>query len=219
MSLLSFAKRSTVNLDLSNKCTLACPRCARALYDFTNSKVPGKELDIADFKKIIKYFNTVCFGGQISDPTLHSKFHQLLEIAHISKIAVEVHVAASHRPVEWFDKAFDANPNAKWFFGIDGLPESSSKYRIRQDGQKLFDMMRRARQKGLHCVWQYIIFAYNENDIEQAKTLAANINVEFLLLKSSRFLKDDEYRPSEGNYLYRPQFNNYVEKLVEKYQT
>ena len=66
-------------------------------------------------------------------------------------------------------------------------------YRINQDGEKLFRMMQVARpilkQKP---VWQYIVFSYNENNIEEAVKMAKEIDVKFMLLYSSRWRGDND---------------------------
>ena len=47
-------------------------------------------------------------------------------------------------------------------------------------------------------VWQYIIFKYNEHNIEKAKTIADKHDLTLLLMHSSRWQGDDVYRPSES---------------------
>ena len=75
--------------------------------------------------------------------------------------------ASAAKPFNWYMKAFKINPNAKWRFSIDGLPKDSHKYRINQDGEKLFRVMKKcARIMKNKPLWQYIVFNYNENDIE-----------------------------------------------------
>ena len=76
-----------------------------------------------------------------------------------------MHTAASHRSEYQFEQFFKANPNAKWYFGIDGLPQDSHNYRIGQDGEHVFSMMMLAKDMGLDVVWQYIVFDYNEDDL------------------------------------------------------
>ena len=47
-------------------------------------------------------------------------------------------------------------------------------------------------------VWQYIVFSYNEDNIEEAKKMARRAGVTFLLLQSSRWnSENDPLRPSE----------------------
>ena len=84
-------------------------------------------------------------------------------------------------------KAFEANTGAYWTFGIDGLPKDSHKYRINQDGEKLFKMACMAAKIVDKVKWQYLIFNYNENDIEEARKMAKDNNLILELQKSSRF--------------------------------
>ena len=96
-------------------------------------------------------------------------------------------------------KAFKANPEAKWVFGIDGLPEQSHIYRINQDGKKLFNLMIESKKylKQLP-VWQYLVFKYNEDNILKAQEIAKKEGVTFMLLQSSRWnSENDPLRPSK----------------------
>ena len=51
----------------------------------------------------------------------------------------------------------------------------------------------RDRQKP---IWQYIVFSYNENHVEQAKKLAKENDIPFMRVLSSRWEGDDDpYKP------------------------
>lgn len=187
-----------MNIDLSNKCSLACPRCARSGYKVKD--IPGRDLSLDEVRKILEYIDTpnvdscINFCGQFSDPTHHPKFIEILKMTReYEDIVTTVHIAASGKPMAWFIKAFKANPNAKWRFGIDGLPEDSDLYRINQDGVKLFKVMLEAKK---HLVkrpeWQYIIFRYNENDIEECQQIADDHGLRFIKLKTNRWRSHDD---------------------------
>lgn len=181
--------RNSINLDITHRCPLECRNCQR-FTSFTSKglKVPGKDLSIDDFKKIISHFKHINFCGQVSDPVHHPKFIEFLELTLANGNTVSIHHASGAKPERWYKKAFEANPKARWTFGIDGLPEESDWYRINQDGEKLYRMMKLARtilvQKP---VWQWIVFRYNENHIEEGMAMAAEIDVRFMTLISSRW--------------------------------
>ena len=80
----------------------------------------------------------------------------MLELCDQRNIQVQIHTSASHQPKEWYIKAFEANKNAKWIFGLDGLPKDSHKYRVNQDGNKLYEMMKLGVSMGIFVSWQYI---------------------------------------------------------------
>jgi len=152
-------------------------------------------MTIENFKKVIDYFEEVYFCGQISDPIFHPQFTEFLKLLKGKRTVI--HTAASHKKEEWYRKAFEANTDAYWTFGIDGLPKDSHKYRTNQDGEKLYEMLKIAR-KHLHQkpIWQFIVFAYNENDIDEAHQMAIDIDVDFMIVNSSRWLDDnDPFKP------------------------
>ena len=127
------------------------------------------------------------------------KFIEILKLCYEKGVQANVQTASTGKPKSWFIKAFEANPNARWQFGIDGLPEESHKYRVNQDGQKLFDIMCEAKNYlNKTPRWQYIVFKYNEEHIEQAKFMAKEKGLHFVVMQSHRWRGDDDpYLPSK----------------------
>jgi len=195
-----FMNRRSLNIDIGFRCPLECPRCQRqTTWRNNNLKVPGRDLTLDEIDKISNYYEDFIFCGQISDPVHHPKFPEILNLLYKKKILVEVSTAASQKSKAFYIKCFEANPNAQWVFGIDGLPEESHKYRINQDGKKLFRMMLEAKKiLKKRPIWQHIIFKYNEHNIEKAKAMADKHDLTFLLVKSSRWKGDEDYlKPKE----------------------
>ena len=76
------------------------------------------------------------------------------------------------------------------------MPKDSHIYRKNQDGEKLFDMMLLSKKILKNKpIWQYIVFSYNEKDIESAKEIAAKENIIFKLVMSKRFSINDSLKP------------------------
>ena len=48
--------------------------------------------------------------------------------------------------------------------------------------------------------WQYIVFSYNENNIEEARQMAKDNNLIFEVQKSSRFWEGDHLMPKNKKY-------------------
>ena len=192
------ARFPKINLDITHRCTLQCQRCNRAIFAARGQRVPGEDMTMENFKKVIDYFEEVYFCGQISDPIFHPQFIEFLKLLKGRKTVV--HTAASHKPEKWYKEAFEANTGAYWTFGIDGLPKDSHKYRINQDGEKLFKMACMAAKMGLLVKWQYLIFNYNEKDIDEARKMAKDNNLILELQKSSRFWENDPLMPKNKEY-------------------
>lgn len=200
MDKVKFYNRDSINLDITNRCALECPRCIRSTYKEMGKKVPGYDMPTKHFEMLLKNFNHFIFCGNISDPIFHPDFLDMLQKLNDHKKIASVHTAASQKSLQWYENAFRIFPNATWHFGIDGLPKDSNKYRINQDGEKLFDIMLIANKILKKTIWQYIVFKYNENHIDEAKKLADKNNIELKIVFSSRFLTKDIYKPTNSQY-------------------
>jgi len=192
MRSLNFFNRKSkgLNIDITHRCALECPRCQRqTAFRDKGEKVYGVDISLDDVKKLARHYEYFDFCGQLSDPVHHPKFIEILEYLESVDVGVSVHNASSQKPLSWYIKAFQAYPNAKWIFGIDGLPNESHIYRVNQDGEKLFNIMLESKkylkQKPL---WQYIIFRYNQDHVDQARQIAEDNDLVFIILQSSRWM-------------------------------
>ena len=190
-----------LNTDITYRCALKCHHCGRQTSFFNQGKkVPGRDLTIEEYETITDHFKRISFCGQYSDPIHHPQFIDILKLSYAKGVWCEVHVASSHKPKEWFIEAFQAHPKATWVFGIDGFPEESHKYRVNQDGVKLFDIMLESKK---HLIdkphWQYIIFRYNQDHVEKAMEMAAENGLIIELIKSARWdrEREDEFEPTK----------------------
>lgn len=185
-----------LNLDISNRCPLECPLCARqrAFRNF-GKPVPGFDLPMETLDKIIEKFPKISFCGQYSDPIHHPKFIEILEKIYKKNQYAEVHVASSAKPFDWYIKAFKANPDASWVFGIDGWPpKESAQYRINQDGQKLFDIMLESKKYLSKApTWQFIIFSFNEDYVDDVIQAAKDNEIILDIVNSARFNGESEW--------------------------
>ena len=196
--MIPFNERS-INIDAGVRCTLQCPGCARTKLIKNGKRIPGKDLTIEQFDKIADYFERVGFCGTWSDPIFNKNFIEFLKICKHKNKQVEISTAASHKPVKWYEEAFNANWDAYWVFGIDGLPEESHKHRVNQDGVKLFNMMLSAKYYGLDVQWQYIAFDYNIHNVQKAKEIAKFHKIDILFLESERKYLDPELKNASLN--------------------
>ena len=176
----------TINLDITNRCSLQCPACLRQFSAYNENRKLYKEMTTDEIIKIAKTFSRIEFCGQQSYPLCHPDILDFIWIAGTTKL--EIHTATSHKNKEFYKEAFNrSRKRVTWIFGLDGLPEDSCKYRVNQDGVHLFEMMKMGSKMGVNIVWQYIVFKYNQNNIEQSKQMAKDYNMEFRLSKSSRW--------------------------------
>lgn len=192
-------ERNSINVDITHRCSLKCPRCARVTSPWMIKQ--NKEISVENFAKITEYFKQITFCGQYSDPIYHREFHQILELC-VGKY-VNIHTAGHGFKTDWWEEAFDISrytKHTRWIFALDGLPKDSHKYRVGQDGERVWEIMQLGSKLGMDVEWQYIAFRYNENDIEEAERMANDSGIKFTLMKSNRwFSSDDELMPTNPN--------------------
>lgn len=187
---------NTVEIDASNKCMLQCHKCDRKKELWKN----GGDISIDNFTKISEQFKHIIFKGVHGDCIYHSKFHELLKICVKNNNQIDIHTNGHGKTDQWWQKTSELllQLNHKIVFAVDGLPEESEMYRRNQDGEAVFKNMIKLREAGVNVQWQYIVFSYNEDSIDEAKELAKEHDIKFLLLKSSRWQPNDPYKPSKN---------------------
>ena len=203
---LNFIKKVSINVETTNKCILKCPGCERNDIRTEKDKQlvkekikSGSDIPLATVEKIFNFFNQINFCGQISDPIYHKNFLGLLELTNKFKgKMIIISTNGSHKPIEWFQKAFTTAPHVKWVFALDGLPNTSPIYRINQKSYEVWEAMKLGASILDRMIWKYIVFKYNEHQIDEARQLAKQHNIYLILAKSSRWDKmTNEYKPSD----------------------
>lgn len=197
----TFIKDETFcNIDLTNKCNLGCTQCMRYALEDPNLRGTDKhkriqdtvnssyDISLQDLHKLIDFFNKISYCGNISDPIFYKWFDELLEISkNYPKKRFQIHTAASQKNFAWYKKHLDNTPkNTKWIFGLDGLPDTSFNYRRRQNSQLVYDAMIYGAEHNVRVVWQFIVFPYNEHQIETAKKIAEQYKMGIWFVYSNR---------------------------------
>lgn len=193
-----------INVDVTHRCLLQCPFCSR--QSDNGSIMIKKSHDYGDLKindaiEMGNTFSLLSLCGQISDPIYHENFIELFKaLLTTSCKKIDIHTTGSHKKISfWIDLyeyALSSDKKIRFVFGIDGIDEKSSIHRVNQKPDQALEAMFLGGEysklgSNLEIVWQYIPFAYNENDLSKALELAKNNNVKFLLLKSGRFKEND----------------------------
>ena len=184
--------KQPVNLDISHRCPLQCGACHRQTSWYAKNRHLYKDMPKEDIKKFIDSgFKFLEFCGQQSDPLAHPDILDIISLC--SDIKLIIHTATSHRKKEFYEEAFDRSGlMTSWVFGLDGLPEESHIHRINQNGVHLYKMMKLGAEMGIPVKWQYIVFNYNQDHIDQARQMAEDNGIEFALSLSGRFEKKED---------------------------
>jgi len=190
----------TIHLEMTDACNAACPMCARNINGGEdNPQLPGTELSIDDIKRIFKpefiaQLERMYMCGNFGDPiaardTLET-FAYFRE--HNTKMMLSMHTNGSaKRPEWWAELAAAIGRKGYVVFSLDGLEDTNHLYRQNTVWSKIMENAQAFINAGGRARWDYIVFAHNEHQVEQAESLATTMGFErFQYKKSARFFSN-----------------------------
>lgn len=190
-----------LHLELTSKCTLACPACPRTYH---KGKYAVTEVPIEVIENIVnsgKRFEMVTMCGDHGDPIYHTRFHDVLRL--LLKLPGEpflsVATNGSYRSREWWkETARILRKKDEVIFGVDGLEDTSHIYRRNNDWKSIIEGMRVLKEFGeCRITWQWILFSFNQHQMEEAARLSRDLKVDrFMIVGSSRHEEVDPWRPT-----------------------
>jgi MoaA/NifB/PqqE/SkfB family radical SAM enzyme len=191
----------TVHLEITDKCNAACPMCARNINGGEdNPQLPNTEITLADAEIIfpvdfVKQLDRMYMCGNFGDPMAASDTLEVFQYfrKHNPKMSLSLHTNGSAKTTEWWKTlAATLSPNGYVVFGIDGLADTNHLYRQNTNFDKIMQNAQAFIDAGGRARWDYIVFAHNEHQVEEAEKLANNMKFEkFQIKKSARFVSND----------------------------
>ena len=200
------------HIEISSKCTLQCPRCAR--QEVPNGLV-NTELNLEFFKRnfttefILKNVEKITFCGDDGDPIYaHDLIPVIRYIKSIKSVEIVIVTNGSHKKTEWWTALGPLlDPNDSVHFSIDGYDNSSNNlYRINSDYNSIIAGIQRLRASSrCKIIWAAIAFKFNEDHIDNMLNQARKLGVDrFQLTRSTKFGSiypsygiDDPFEPSK----------------------
>lgn len=202
-------KQDKLQLETTSRCNLKCPACSRTKEAGKGTYKKGDlSLDIIEDVLTSRRWRKVDDSGRYGDPIFYKHYHEMLDIIVKSNIKrYVVHIAATGRSKDWWNTTINkfktiqaSGTGVQILFGIDGLEDTSSIYRVNQDWNEITTAMRLAKEAGMEVTWQFIPFKQNEHQIDEVKQLAKEWGVELLFVMSNRFSGlDDPMIPTNSN--------------------
>jgi len=181
-------RRAIPNIDTSHRCVFRCPQCVRQKTISQDQIRRSFDLSEETFQKIFDYYTEgISFCGQISDPIYHPNFLNLLKICNGQGKHVRIATVGSGKSDAWWDEAYSygVGENA-WYFGVDGIDKKSELYRVGSNFDDVWKRMQQGRDLGHNIVWQYIIFGYNEHEVDRAIEIAKDEDISLKFIATSR---------------------------------
>lgn len=207
----SIDKIKDVHLELTSKCQARCPMCPRRINGGPiNPLISLSEISLDTFKewfpeRFLKQLNSLFMCGNLGDPIIAQDCLEILQyIKGINpNIKLSMHTNGSARDIEWWQDL--AKTGTRVVFGIDGIGEKHSVYRI---GTDWHNIMRNAQvfiAAGGIAEWHMLVFDHNQHQVNESRNIASELGfAEFVTKHTSRFSKETfPVLDNEGKTLYQ----------------
>ena len=200
--MFAFNNLKSIHLEITNNCQASCPMCSRNYHGgLENPLIKIQEWTLEDFKHIINQevldqVEHLYFCGNFGDPLLNNDLIDMCKyVKDNSNVSIRIHTNGSLRPVSWWKQLAQSLPaDHLVIFGIDGLEDTHSRYRIGTDYNKIIQNTRAFISAGGRAEWAYIVFEHNQHQVDAAKQIAAEVGFErFTTKNSSRFVGDTNF--------------------------
>lgn len=183
------------HIEVSSKCTLRCPRCAR--QEVPNGLV-NTELDLEFFQRnftpefVLANVEKITFCGDDGDPIYaHDLLDIITYIKGVKPVEIVIITNGSHKKSQWWTQlgsVLDSGDTVH--FSIDGWDNvSNNLYRVNSDFDSIVTGIGALRgASDCRIVWAAIAFSFNQDHLDHMKQMAEQLDIDvFQLTKSTKF--------------------------------
>lgn len=199
-------KYRQITTELTFRCNAKCPACHRQKPLRVNLNDPKYTYTLESFKKVftpdfLNNLEWLVLNGNFGDSVMNKEFRSILSYVKMHDTKINIHTNGGiHDRDYWLDVGNILTKNDIINFAIDGLEDTHSLYRINTTFDKVFNNARAVIETNKTQVhWKYIVFEYNEHQIEEARNLALKEGFNsFSLVKTGRSFSP----PKEGSFVH-----------------
>ena len=185
------------HIEISSKCALRCPRCARQEVPDT---LVNTELDLAFFQRnftpefVLANVEKITFCGDDGDPIYaHDLIPVIAYIKSIKPVEIVIITNGSHKRADWWQNlASVLTEQDTVHFSIDGWDhDSNNLYRVNSDWNSIVTGIQTLTQHSrCRTVWAAIAFGFNQDQLPDMIGQAQQWGMDgFQITKSTKFAK------------------------------
>ena len=182
-----------IHLEPTNICTLKCPGCARTR--FINQWPTHWKNHSLDRSELLRFLDIdikgveIAMCGNYGDPIYHPDLSGMVQDLKSRGATISITTNGSHRKKGWWENLVkELSDDDCVTFSIDGIPENFTQYRINGDWDSIQEAIKTCAAATCRTKWKYIPFLFNEDNIQQAKTLSTDLGIDqFQVVNSDRF--------------------------------
>ena len=185
-------------IEITSLCNAACPQCPRNNNgEGINPYMPLVSLsrsvvDQAFPAELCQRIRQIFFCGSYGDPIAHPNFLDILKDFRKKSptIWLYIHTNGGIKNTTWWKELAEViNGYGKIDFGIDGLEDTNHLYRKNVKFNRVIENVKAFIGAGGKAQWNYIVFAHNEHQVNEAEQLSKELGFEsFLPRNTGRFL-------------------------------
>jgi MoaA/NifB/PqqE/SkfB family radical SAM enzyme len=184
------------DVEITNKCNARCPGCIRTVNGDSHPLLKQNitEWSLEDFINIfpskLVNGNEFMFGGTVDDPLMNKNIVPIVEYILENDGILEIQTNTGANTKETFKRlgelSYNSQKRFKVTFSVDGLEKTNHLYRVNVNWNKVLENMTAYIKEKGYCEWEYLVFEHNYNDIDDAKKLAKQLGVNFILRQNVR---------------------------------
>ena len=188
-------KVETVHLEPTQLCQASCPMCDRNKNGGeVNQHLVNKSLTIDEVKKIfsksfLRSLKSIYMCGNHGDPILAQDCLEMIKYFRESNpdIHLQITTNGGARKPEWWEELAQYINFVN--FSVDGLEDTNHLYRQGVNWRILENNMQAFTDAGGTARWTFLVFNYNEHQVEEAKEYSQLLGVKkFIVKKSGRYI-------------------------------
>lgn len=183
-----------IHLEVTSKCQASCPMCTRNIQGgIENPWMELCEISLTQFKEwfsveFIQQIDRLYMCGNTGDPVVAKDTLEIFQYLRETNPAIKLsmNTNGSARNSKWWEDLAKAKVDVR--FGIDGLADTHSLYRIGTNWQSIIDNATSFINAGGNAIWDMLVFEHNLHQVDECRRLSQELKFkDFFSKNTSRF--------------------------------
>lgn len=215
-----------VHFEPTQQCQASCAMCDRNMNGGdVNPYLKNATLTLEDTKKLfpvefVKQLKYIYMCGNHGDPILAPDAADMMEYFRECNPYIKLSMTTNGgaRKAEFWEKM--AANNVIVNFSVDGLEDTNHMYRQGVVWKNVENSIDAFTQAGGNADWTFLVFNYNEHQVDEARNYSKLLGVNnFIVKKSGRYLTASNTRKNEHQAVFRGEQSTLLsEPKNEKYR-
>ncbi|CAB5221364.1 Radical_SAM domain containing protein [uncultured Caudovirales phage] len=186
-----------ITLELTSRCRLACPKCART--NLKDLKIVDITLEQAEKIASTMKQRVIAFTGNYGDCIYHPQLFEIVKAFKRHGKNVQIDTNGSGKKDDWWETLYSLLDDKDLVvFAIDGFNETVGMYKknfTQKDFDQALRMMQLGKKMGIKIIWNFIPFNFNEHQIPQVAEFCIENGIQLHIKKSRLWNRDDPLMP------------------------